>query len=1122
MLKAKICIVLLTCLLIQVSAAGFSQTITLQGTKVPFREVLDCIRRQTGYAIAADEEILKIARPVTVTSNNVPVIEFLKTILRDQPLTYTIESETIIFKRLGNSPNRPDNPVAGKRQAAPVDIDVEGRVTDEKGNPLKRATVAVKNTKIVTLTDEDGRFSIKADQGQVIVINYMGYQKEEITVGSEVKTFEIRLKVAEEVMKEVVVTGLYERERGSYTGAATTLSREQLRQASASNIFNAIRSFDPSFQMPDNLQAGSDPNRQQEILIRGGNSLGSLDGGGDASDVFNYTKSPNMPLFILDGFETSQQRINDLDINRILSVTLLKDAAATAIYGSRAANGVVVIETVRPKEGKLRITYTGSVVNEFADLKGYDLLNAREKLELELDGGRYYGLGIPVVQEELDVEYSYRKALVEKGNNTDWLAKPVRNGIGYNNNLYIEGGTEAVTYGLTGVYNYTAGAMKDSDRKNISGNSFLSYRVNNFLFRNDFTINQTNSNNSPYGSFSNYAALNPYWSPYDENGNVSLYLEDIRFIDGKILSQVANPLYDLQLHTVDAQKATSFVNNFYVQWQIKPWLRTSGRLAYSKSNNELDKFLPGTHSSFSSIPAERFYEKGSYTKSYGRNDVLDGTLSFDLNKVIGKNSVFASLGTSLREEKMQSETYTLVGFPNDRQDNILQGSYPRQGEKPLGMEGVNRLLGYFSNISYAYEQRYLIDVSGRLDGSSQFGSDKRFAPFWSVGGGWNVHNEKFLKENPTVNQLKLRYSYGYTGSSNFSSFLGLTTSQYYDGQEYLYQVGTYLLGYGNSNLRWQQTLKQNLGADLTLFNRLQATFDVFHEKTKGSVIAITTAPSTGFTSYMDNMGDVVTKGYEARLNYNIYRNGANRDNVSVFATAMHVENKIVRISNTLEELNKKNAEEYSILPLPRYAEGRSTTAIWAVPSLGIDPSTGKEIFLARDGTKTNVYNPLDQVVVGDTRAKLQGTFGTNLEVKGIGVNLFFEYRLGGDAYNHTIASRVENASILYNVDRRVYEERWRQPGDHTFYKGIVTVEGRTNNEVTYNTSRFVQKDNWMSLRNSSVYYRFSDSVNKKLNVEDTKITFFAGQLFWLSSMKQERGLDYPFARNYTFQINMTF
>jgi len=1098
--------------------------ITLQLNDESLPAAFKKIQKATGLLFAYPSKEASEYQHISLPNGTRSIAITLDSILSGTPFLYKlVDNNIMIFHR--KEDQQRGEIVANAEAEQSKESWIEGKVVDAKtGEIIVGATILEKGAAKLngTTSNELGAFKLLVNlvNGQaVLLVRFVGYETKEVPVTGAGKVL-VKLETSSRSLNAVVVTGLYSRPAENFTGAASSFTKEELTKASGNNVLNALRSLDPSFQMPDNLLNGSNPNVQQEIVLRGGNSLADL-GTSNSSDVFNYTKNPNVPLFILDGFEVPLQRINDLDMNRISKVTILKDASATAIYGSRAANGVIVVETIRPREGKLRLSYTGSVTNEFADLKGYDLLNSSEKLELEKDGGIFNGYSVPRWQEEKDVMYSYRKALVEKGNNTDWKTKPVRNGIGHTHNLYLEGGSESVLYGLTGNYNKVEGVMKGSGRENITGNTYLSYRHKNFIFRNDFTINFTKAVNSPYGAYQTYTRLNPYWSPYTEDGKLAYYLEDIESVEGRVLSQVTNPMYNLNFNTVDESTIQNFTNNFFAQWQAKEWLRFSGRLAYSKTNNESDNFKPAQHTSFDNIPAERYYERGSYTKGYGKNNMIDGSLTIDINKAVDKHLVFASLGSSFRQEKFNTELYTLIGFPNDKLDNIMIGNYP-QDQSPTGFEGITRLLGYFANISYAYDSRYLLDFSYRLDGSSQFGSNRRFAPFYSVGAGWNLHKEPVLSNWNFLDQFKLRYSYGVTGSSNFSSYLGLTTSQYYTNQDYLYSIGTKLLGFGNSSLQWQKTFKSNFGADISLFEKLQITANYFVEKTKGSVISITTAPSTGFAMYMDNMGDVVSKGYEVNARYTLYSKPGTRDNFSLFVNAFHVSNKVERISNTLEALNEKNATSLTTQPLPRYAEGRSTTAIWAVPSLGIDPSNGKELYLDRDGKTTYTYDPLDQIIVGDTRADLQGAFGTNLEIKGVGLNLFFEFRIGGDRYNQTLIDMVENADISMNVDRRVYEDRWRKPGDKTFFKGIVTPEGNTITGTTYNTSRFVQKDNWLSLRNASLYYRFPNYLNKLLGLNDTKITMFSNQLFWLSSIKQERGLDYPFSRSFTFQVMTTF
>lgn len=1113
------------CLLLvfmQAAANVYAQKVTLSVKDMPLTRLFREVRKQTGFAFLYNNASLQATKPVTIQVSGASLEEVMALALKGQPLTYTISNNTIILKTA---------PVVKEElvQAAPIEI--KGKVIDAKTKePVVGATVVVKGTNIGIITDLNGNFVLKINKGDQLQVSFMGYETIIQKYDKEGR-YLFSLQTSQQSIKDVVITGIFSRPKQNFTGASSSFTNEDLNKVTNSNVLTALKSLDPSFQMPENISFGSDPNKLPEVVLRGGNSL--IDPSAtNTANVFNYSNSPNVPLFILDGFETTLARINNLDINRIAKVDILKDAAATAIYGSRAANGVIVIETIRPTSGQLRVTYNATLRTDAPDLTGYDLLNAREKLDLEVKTG-VFNHSFNYLDEQLKYYYNQRKANVERGVNTDWLSKPLRTGVGHKHNIYVEGGANDALYGVGLTYDNIQGTMKGSSRTNIMGNSYLSYRYKNFQFRNDLTLTFGRGDNSPYGSFTQYSRLNPYWAPYDEKGNPVIYLEDVRTVDGTRLTNFdkydnldgigpgrpVNPLYNASLNIASYSKSQAITNNFSAQWQAFPWLRFSGRFAYTKQVDELNDFKPAQHTSFVTKPT---YEKGSYVKNYGRQNMLEGMLMADFNKKIDRHLIFTTLGLNVQEQNNGIEYYEAQGFPNPRLDQIILGARYPTGGKPFGSENISRLAGYLANLSYSYDSRYLLDLSYRLDGSSQFGSEKRFAPFWSAGIGWNLHHEKLLQDLSFINRLKLRYSVGYTGSQNFPSFLGITTSSYYADVDYRGVLGSRLMGYGNTALAWQQTFKNNLGADITLFNKLDITANYFVERTKGSVVSISTAPSTGFSFYSDNMGDVLSKGWEINARYNIINNPQNRNNWSIFVNAFSVKNTIERISNTIAQMNKKADTSKSSLPLPRFAAGRSISSIWVVESLGIDPSTGQEIYRKRDGTLTNTYDPLDQVIMGDTRADVEGTFGTNVEIDGIGMNMFFRFRYGGQAYNQTLIDRVENvAYTYYNVDRRVSEERWMKPGDHTFFKGFTTASGQTQDE-TKASSRFVQDNNELICESLSAYYRFPEKLNKRLRLQNTRITFFTSDLFRFTSIKRERGLNYPFSRTFSLQLQTTF
>lgn len=1103
----------------------------LQNTSL--KSALAELENRSGMNIFYPTELVEKYQVNSLSLANRTIAQTLDNLLEDTNLSYSQNGKNIVLFQKAES-------AIGIQSERQQTVSRSGIVRDENGATIAGVSVVMKNWGEInrrygiqtnTATDANGHWSMRVPSDTTtLIFSMIGYETQEIRVGNQTP-LQVVMKMSTSEIEGVVVTGLFERPKEMYTGAARSFTQEQLQNVSSDNVLTALRSLDPSFQMPENINLGSNPNALPEVTLRGGNSL--VDPNVTSGTPFNYANSPNTPLFIMDGFEVSLSRINDMDITRIKSVDILKDATATSIYGSRAANGVIVIETIRPKPGKLNVTYTANMTLEAPDLSGYDVLNAAEKLDIEQKVG-VYDYSWNFMDQRLKTIYNARRTAVLSGVDTDWLAQPVRTGVGHKHNIYLDGGADAVQYGINLTYFNNAGAMKGSGRETMTGNTFLSYRFNNLIFKNDLTLITNTGNNSPYGSFRQYTQLNPYWTPFNTDGSFKPYLETIYDEEtGRRLTNFdsydnltgyrgrpTNPLYDASLSILDQTRYNSIINNFSAEWSPYAWLRFKASFAYLYQADESDRFLPAQHSTFTNVTT---FEKGSYDKAYGKNQRYEGVFSANFNRTFGRNLIFATLGTNISQEDSQTEAFKVVGFPNATMDNLTQGLQFESGTRPLGTENLKRLAGMFSNASYSYDNRYLLDFSFRLDGSSQFGSDNRFAPFWSAGAGWNLHHEQFVKELGFVNNLRLRYSFGYTGSQNFDSFYGMTTSRYFNATEYRGMIGTYLLAFGNNALAWQKTQKNNLGVDVLLFNRLNVSANYYIEKTEGSIASISTAPSTGFAEYKENMGDIETRGWELYTKYDILRATTNRNQWSVFVNLFSVKNQIKKVSNTIAALNRAANEELSSLPITRFAEGQSTTAIWAVPSMGIDPASGYEIFLTKDGTFSTAYNPLDQVIVGDTRSRVEGTFGTNFEHNGIGVNAFLRFRVGGKAYNQTLVDRVENIEVnLYNVDRRVAEERWLQQGDYKFYKGLIDADGFAITDPTYATSRFVQKDDLLSLESISLYYRFKDSLINKWGLSNTKLSVYSNDVFRLSTIRRERGLDYPFARSFTLQVSTSF
>lgn len=1086
-----------------IHAQSSNERITLACNQEPLGDALRKVEAASGVKLLfANDEVQGYT--VTAQIKDQTVHAALSILLEGKPFKYTIEGNTIHISRIINKTTPGENATeglnAGRRTLA-------GVVRDNDGNPLLGANIQVKGTSIRAVCDAKGAFSIQIPSTRCTVLfSYVGMQNLELPFdeGTGHLTRSIILN-EDNTIGEVVVNGIFERKKESFTGSAAVIRQDELMRNGSRNLLQNIRNIDPSFKIIENMDMGSDPNRMPDIQMRGQQSM---------PDIKNtYNGNPNQPLFILDGFEADLTTIYDLDMNRVETVVLLKDAAAKAIYGARAANGVVVIETRKPMAGRFRISYKGDFNLTIPDLTGYNLCNAREKYEVEK--------AHQTVQDPWFRERYLNGLLAEiaRGVNTDWLSQPLHTGVGSRHSVYFEGGDERIRYGVDLLYNDIRGVMKGSSRKTFTGGFNLSYRYKKLLFKNQFNVSLNNSNESPYGTFGEYAKMNPYWTPYDNQGRITK-IAGVTGGGGLKQYNIGNPMWNAQIGMKNFARYTSLTNNFYMEWQAQENLKLVARLGLNKTDTNHEEFYPASHTKFINFTEKQFFKRGSYTKKDGESTALRMDLTANYNLSISKHLFYLNAGFNLSEEEAESVSFTVAGFPNERLSFIGAGREFLENSRPLGYKTISHEIGILSALNYSYEDRYLADFSYRTSASSKFGKDNRWGSFWSAGIGWNLHKEHFMKEIKWLKQFRLRGTTGYTGAQNFSPFQALATFAYNQTQAYDNWVGSYLYALPNDNLKWQKTHDYNLGADINLFGRLNIRYDYYVQNTKDQIIALTIPPSMGFTSYMENLGSTQNRGMELKLNAHLLMDAEQGRYMSAFFTIASNRNKLKKLSNALKRYNDEVDQDIvagkTNRPQIHFVEGQSMNSIWAVRSLGIDPATGHEIFLDRNGNKTTEWNAADQVVCGDAMPKYTGTFGLNLDIKGIFLNASFYYQLKGQIYNQTLVDRVENADISLNVDKRIYNAVWKEPGDNVSFSYNPYV-------MTRPSSRFVQDLSELRLSSLNLGYDFKGRpILKKIGLEQLKIGFYMNDVFRASTVKTERGLVYPFARTYSFSVQTTF
>lgn len=965
---------------------------------------------------------------------------------------------------------------------------IKGRVIDGNGEPLVGATIKLKGGNGVYFTDHNGNFEIITKKNrEEVVVTYIGHVTQTLFVfpGNETT---IPLAADNTSLSEVVVTGFVNKSKVSFTGSQTTVQKEQLLSMGTKNVLESLQSFVPGLVIAENNLAGSNPNKRPDLNIRG---RATFDG------------SANMPLFVVDGTEVSADYVYDMDMNDIESVTVLKDASASALYGSKASAGVIVITTKTMKPGRLRLNYSGTYRLSTPDLTDYRMLNAAQKLEFERLAGLYTDKTDLERQYRLDTEYNRLAQIVRSGVNTDWLSKPLRNGFSQNHSLSIDGGDDYARYNLGLRYSTDDGVMIGSKRDRLS--LFFKFSYNKpgaFSVNNSTTLMSVDSEESPYGSFSDYVRQNPYEQPYAADGSLHRKLSNLE----------ENPLYEAQAGNFNKSKNLNILNTTTLQVWFSDAFRLNGDFSFTKDMSTSNNFKSPL--ALSELNKTDVSQRGQLTESHTSLVRYAGKLMLSYNKnLFGKLFTSATAGSTIEANNGDNTSYSSVGYYSANLSHPAFAAGYVNG-KPGGSDNIYRTVGFFANLNSIWDNKYFLDFIYRYEGSSKFGKNTRFAPFWSVGSGWNIHNESFLK-GKGIELLKLRASVGYLGNISFEPYQAITSYNYAAGNNYVKGIGAIPKTIGNPDLRWERTLTSNVGIDLTMFKgRWDLTFDAYIKNTDDLLVNVTKAPSVGVASARENLGAIENRGVELRTR--VVPISTKQLQWSISATYAYNKSKIKQISNALMSKNEENRNATGKAPLPIYEEGGSLTAVKVVPSAGIDPATGREVYIKRDGSYTFDYDARDKVTFGDESPLGQGSLSSYLTYKQWSASASFGYSFGGVVYNQTLVTRVEGANPKQNADERVFNDRWKKPGDYARYRNIADYS------TPQQTSRFVQVNNYLTLQSLSVAYEFTPWQIRKLGLSRMRLELLTNDLFYLSSIKRERGLDYPYARSVEMSVRFSF
>jgi TonB-linked SusC/RagA family outer membrane protein len=884
----KITTFLLLIIIMQVSASSFAQNINLSENNASLKKLFKEIKAQSGYNFLYTEGILNKAKPVTIKVN-ATLDEVLGLIFTDQPLSYTISNYTIVVKEKEQS-------LFNKIKSVFFATEIAGKITDENGNPLPGVTVFNKKTRKVTVTGTDGSFNISADKGDVLTFSFIGFKTKEVFVGDQ-PVINISMTKTVSSLDDVVVIGYGTTKREDLTGSVSTVNAADIQDVPFATIDNALAGKAAGVQV---TKTDGSPGGAVRIRIRGSSSIL---GGNDPLYVIDGIPIQVQSNFQSPGYDVGSPVGNDvtgqggvstslstsfvnglnslggLNVDDIESITILKDASSTAIYGSKGANGVVIITTKRGKKD-MKPVITASYYSTVTTPITPHVLNASQ----------YKMLITEAAQNDKDARTAAGRTTFPANTtailnnpssffgaaNTDWIKAVTRTTLSDNAELSVQGGGNSSKYFSSISYNSTPGVVDATDYHRISGKINLENDFGaHFRFITNMIIGYVNQNIGD-GAYDQALKARPDYSPYDVNGNFTNFSAI-----GASYRGFQNPV--ALLTATNNAKTFSLLGSISGIYDITKGLEFKSTVSLNSQTYNQRNYTP------SYLDIGSYYGSvsnaggiGSNSNSRLTNWFIENTLTY--TKQLDKNNSLNVLaGQSYETRKTSFFSATATGYPNDNVLNSLSSAVTPlivKGDDPSAPQSY--LLSFYLRANYSFMDKYLLTFTGRTDGSSKFGPNNKFGYFPSGAIAWRISQENFLKNVKWIDDIKCRSSYGLTGTQNIGNQMYRTLYSPYS------YAGTSALipnQLGNEDIKWESTREADAGIDISLFNsRLTATVDYYNRQTSGDLLSLPVAPSSSYSSLLSNAVDVKNTGVEVSLSGDIIRTKDFKWNASINVT----------------------------------------------------------------------------------------------------------------------------------------------------------------------------------------------------------------------------------------------
>lgn len=938
---------------------------------------------------------------------------------------------------------------------------VQGVVVDETGAPVIGASVIIKGTSQGGVTDFDGRFALKAEQGKTLLISYVGYQTAEVTVGTGV--LNVHLKPNATTLDEVVVTGYGTFKKSAYAGSAATVRTESIKDVPTTSLNEMLQGAAPGVT----LQSSSgQPGSSSALRVRG---MGS----------FNAS---NSPLYVIDGVpmvsgnvsSRSSSSDNGLDIlatinpNDIESLTVIKDAAAASLYGSRAANGVVVITTKKGKTGKAKVNLKSDWgFSDFA-MNYRETMSGAERRETIYNG--YYLYNIRNGKSEEDAKKAAQTAADKYAPEpwcgyTDWNDIFFRKGRHENYEASISGGNEKLKFYTSLNYYNQDGITINSGLKRISGRINAEYQANDKLLI-GYSGQLSSVKQRIYSEGTSYTA--PFYAVVSKvNPSDPLYLEDGSFNQSFIGNGKRNP-YLAMMYDSKFERVNRFMNTLWGQYEIVKDLKFKTTLSYDYMLNKARDWADNRSSNGSASNGDldvAFYERQDF--NWANQLTYNTTIANDHNF----DALIGYEVSDYKRDFVEAEASNYVYYKNPQ---ISTGS------KTEGVSGSStgyRLISYLGRVNYDYKQKYFLGASMRIDGSSRLSEESRWGSFWSASGAWRFMEEDFAAPlKSVISEGKLRLSYGANGTlpSEYFGYMGLysVSGSYQENSAYLpSQVS-------NNKLSWEKNYNFNIGIDLTLFDRIRLSMEYYTRTTKDLLIDIPISMTSGYDSYLTNIGKVSNHGFEFEVSADVMK----KKDFSWTST--------LNLSTNSNKIKVLDGIQTEIINSPYiHKVGSSYYTYYLYEFAGINPDNGNPLFYKNkeqsDGTidrsTTENYTECDRVAYKHAEPKVTGAFINTLRYKWFDLSFNLSYQFGGYSYDNW-AQKTEANDATLNIPT-YYRDAWKQPGDVTNIEVWMPSKSSTNKMSSIANTRRVHSSDYIRLRNITFGASMPKEWLKGLGVE---------------------------------------